>query len=180
MTNRAGCAATETPKDPFDELSRCGSFSVVTCDEDPMSIDIRPFTIAAYDDVLALWQQCDGIGLREGDSRESIQVYLDRNPGMSFVATDEGSVVGAVLCGHDGRRGYIHHLAVHPEQRRRALGRRLVEQCVHALRREGIQRCHLFVLDQNQDGIEFWTAAGWAPRGDIRMFTRNIELHSSD
>jgi putative acetyltransferase len=98
-----------------------------------MNIEIRPFTMVAYDRVLALWQQCEGVGLSEADSRESIQAYLSRNPGMSFIATGDGAVVGAVLCGHDGRRGYIHHLAVHPQSRRRSVGRRLVEQCLRAL-----------------------------------------------
>ena len=88
-----------------------------------MNIAISPFTIELYDSVLALWQKCEGVGLSDADSREGIQSYLDRNPWMSFVATVDGSVVGAILAGHDGRRGYIHHLAVHPDHRRQGLAR---------------------------------------------------------
>jgi N-acetylglutamate synthase len=86
------------------------------------AIEINPFSLDAYDAVLALWRQCEGIGLSQADSRENIQRYLERNPGMSFIATFNGTVVGAVLCGHDGRRGYIHHLAVHPSCRRTKTG----------------------------------------------------------
>ncbi len=131
--------------------------------------------MAAYDVVLALWPQCDGIGLIQADSRESIQRYLERNPGMSFVATSGEAVVGAVLGGNDGRRGYIHHLAVHPNPRRRALGRRLVERCLAALAREGIRKCHLFIMNHNQAGIAFWKSVGWTPRHDIGVMSKKIE-----
>jgi N-acetylglutamate synthase len=140
-----------------------------------MNIEIRPFAIAAYDDVVALWQKCEGIGLSQADSREAIQSYLERNPAMSFVATSDGKVVGAILCGHDGRRGYIHHLAVHPRWRRQSIGRRLVEKCLDALGSAGIQKCHLFTFNQNQDGIAFWKAIGWTPRKDIGVASKNIE-----
>ena len=138
-----------------------------------MKTEILPFTIDAYDRVFALWQQCEGVGLSDADSQASIQAYLVRNPGMSFIATTDGHVVGAVLCGHDGRRGYIHHLAVHPQSRRRSLGRRLVGQCLEALHRTGIQKCHIFIFSQNERGIAFWKSVGWTPRSDIGVFSRN-------
>ena len=75
-----------------------------------MSIIFSQFTIDLYEEVIFLWNQCDGIGLSDADSRGSIKAYLERNPGMSFVASENGNIVGAILCGHDGRRGYIHHL----------------------------------------------------------------------
>jgi putative acetyltransferase len=142
-------------------------------DTGTMNIEICPFTMEAYDRVFALWQQCEGIGLSEADSPASIQAYMDRNPGMSFIATAGGAVVGAVLCGHDGRRGYLHHLAVHPGSRRRSVGRRLVDQCLAALQRAGIRKCHLFVFHQNRDGIAFWTAAGWTVRTDIGVLSKS-------
>ncbi len=140
-----------------------------------MSIEIAPLTIAAYDDVLALWRQCEGIGLSEADSRESIQAYLQRNPGMSFLATADGDLVGAVLCGHDGRRGYVHHLAVHPRFRRRGIGRQLVDQCLRALQQAGIQKCHLFIFNLNRDGIAFWKDVGWTPRSDNSVISKSTE-----
>jgi putative acetyltransferase len=140
-----------------------------------MNIEIHPFTMEAYDRVFALWQQCEGVGLSDADSPSSIQAYLSRNPGMSFIATAGGEVVGAVLCGHDGRRGYIHHLAVHPQSRRRSLGRWLVERCLGALQRAGIQKCHIFIFKQNEAGIAFWKSVGWAPRNDISVISKSIE-----
>ena len=140
-----------------------------------MNTKILPFTMDAYDRVIAVWQQCEGVGLSDADSRASIQAYLIRNPGMSFVAIADGVVVGAVLCGHDGRRGYIHHLAVHPQSRRCSLGRRLVEQCLGALQCAGIQKCHIFIFNQNESGIAFWKSVGWTPRSDIGVISKNIE-----
>ena len=139
-----------------------------------MRIDILQFDIEFYDEVFALWQQCEGLGLSDADSRQNIQSYLDRNPGMSFVALSHGKVVGAVLAGHDGRRGYIHHLAVHPHYRRKGLARQLVERCLAVLADSGIQKCHLFIFNNNTDGIEFWKRIGWIHRSDISVVSKNI------
>lgn len=139
------------------------------------AIAIHPFSLDHYEAVFTLWQECEGIGLSQADSREGIRLYLERNPGMSFVATSSDAVVGAVLGGHDGRRGYIHHLAVHPNHRRRALGRRLVDHCLAALAREGIQKCHLFIMNHNQAGFGFWKSVGWTPRNDISVISKNID-----
>ena len=140
-----------------------------------MNIKIASLTIAAYDDVLALWRQCEGIGLSEADSREDIRAYLQRNPGMSFLATADGAVVGAVLCGHDGRRGYLHHLAVDPRFRRHGIGRQLVDRCLGALQQAGIQKCNLFIFNRNRDGIAFWKDVGWTPRTDISVISKSVE-----
>jgi ribosomal protein S18 acetylase RimI-like enzyme len=139
-----------------------------------MDIEIVPFTMDAYDRVIALWQECEGVGLSHADSREGIAAYLARNPGFSFIAKENGSVVGAVLCGHDGRRGYLNHLAVRAEYRRRTIGRRLVERCLQALRDAGIQKCHLFVFNHNDDGLQFWKSLGWTPRDDLRLVSKSI------
>ncbi len=142
-----------------------------------MSFQIQPLTPAEYDALFALWKRCEGVGLSEADSRANIQRYLRRNPGMSFIAVSDGEVVGGVLGGHDGRRGYIHHLAVHPQARRCSLGRQLVERCLDALRQEGIQKCHLFIFNKNAEGIAFWQAIGWTPRNDIGVISKQIGQH---
>ena len=139
-----------------------------------MEISISQLGIDLYEDVLALWQQCEGVGLSDADSRESIRMYLDRNPGMSFVATADGRAVGAVLAGHDGRRGYIHHLAVHPDWRRQGIARRLVERSLAVLADAGIRKCHLFIFDDNADGIAFWKSLGWTHRSDIGVISKTI------
>ncbi len=139
-----------------------------------MTITISPFTIDLYDQVMELWQQTEGVGLSNADSRDSIQAYLDRNPGMSFIAEVDGKLVGAVLCGHDGRRGYVHHLAVHPDYRRQGIGRRLVDRCLSALQDGGIQKGHLFIFHENVDGISFWEDIGWSKRVNMGVMSKNI------
>ncbi len=137
-----------------------------------MSIVIREMTIQDYDQVLTLWQASEGVGLSDADSEESIACYLERNPDISFVAHDGEHLVGAVLCGHDGRRGYIHHLAVSQSHRRQGLGRALVERCLSALRRDGIDKCHIFVFADNRDTIAFWKSIGWTQRVELIVMSQ--------
>jgi len=141
-----------------------------------MPVEIAAFTIDCYDQVFAIWREAEGVGLHDDcDSRQGIQSYLARNPGLSFIAVAGGAVVGAVLCGHDGRRGYVHHLAVHPGWRRRGVGRKLVDRCLEALRAEGITKCHIFVFRGNVDAMAFWRSVGWTPRSDIGVVSKVIE-----
>jgi putative acetyltransferase len=141
-----------------------------------MRIRISRFTLELYDCVHSLWKQTEGVGLHDDcDSKEGIRTYLERNPGMSFVATADGHVVGAVLAGHDGRRGYIHHLAVHPDYRMKGLGRRLVQSCLDAFRTLGIRKSHIFIFNDNLDGIAFWKSVGWTPRSDISIISKEVE-----
>ena len=137
-----------------------------------MSIVIREMAAQDYDEVLALWRTSEGVGLSDADSEESIARYLDRNPGLSFVARDGEHLVGAILCGHDGRRGYIHHLAVSESHRRQGLGRALMERCLSALRRDGIGKCHIFVFADSQDTIAFWKSIGWTRRVELVMMSQ--------
>jgi ribosomal protein S18 acetylase RimI-like enzyme len=136
---------------------------------------ILPFVIEDYDEVYALWQSCEGVGLSSADSRQSIAAYLLRNPGMSFIMRSVEAVIGAILCGHDGRRGYIHHLAVHENYRRQGLGRRIVKHSLATLQKEGIQKCHMFIFHENQSGVRFWQRCGWTFREDIRVMSSIID-----
>ena len=140
-----------------------------------MSVVIREMSIQDYGEVLALWRVSEGVGLSDADSEESIARYLDRNPGLSFVARDGEHLVGAVLCGHDGRRGYIHHLAVGKSHRRQGLGRALVERCLSALKRDGIGKCHIFVFADKQDTITFWKSIGWTQRVELVMMSQYVQ-----
>jgi ribosomal protein S18 acetylase RimI-like enzyme len=118
-----------------------------------MNINIAPFTMDVYEKVMALWNEAEGVGLSGADSKENIRSYLDRNPTMSLIAEDsQGTLLGAVLCGHDGRRGYIYHLAVHSDHRRRGIGRKLVQECLARLKVAGIQKCHIFIFEDNAGG----------------------------
>ena len=137
-----------------------------------MNVTIRPMTIDDYDQVLTLWTGMEGVGLNESDSREGIKRFLERNQGLSLVAEEKDSIIGAVLCGHDGRRGYLHHLAVAPVCRRQGLGMQLVRVCLDRLRGEGLSRCNVFLLADNPSGRVFWKMAGYKPRPDLQMLQR--------
>ena len=140
-----------------------------------MNITIAEFTIEAFEQVYSLWETCDGIGLSSADSRAGIHRYLERNPGLSLIAYDDQAVVGTILCGHDGRRGYIHHLAVRPDYRCQGIGRLLVDKSIAALQSFGIQKCHLFIFNDNSGGIDFWESIGWTYRRDIGVVSKIIE-----
>ncbi len=133
----------------------------------PGAVTIRPFEITDHAAAVALWKTVEGIGLSESDAPENMAAYLMRNPGMSFVAFREKVLIGAVLCGTDGRRGYLHHLAVHPDHRDQGIGRQLVVHCLEALHRSGLLKCHLFLFRTNRSGRTFWERLGWSVRTDL-------------
>lgn len=128
---------------------------------------LRPMRLADYPGVMALWKKTEGIGLSESDTRPATAAFLRRNPGLSTVAVAGGRVVGAILCGHDGRRGYLHHLAVAPKSRRQGLGRALVGRSLENLRAVGIPKCNLFLFSDNAAGRAFWKRLGWTMRSDL-------------
>ena len=125
------------------------------------NIVTREFSIDDYDGALQVWQRVEGLEVAEGDDREGVAQFLARNPGVSRVAIDESAVVGVAMCGHDGRRGHIYHLAVDPAYRGCGLGKRLVEECLERLRAAGVVRAIILVADNNFGGAEFWKRAGW-------------------
>ena len=135
---------------------------------------LRPMTIADFDAVLRLWQQTEGVGLNESDEREPVASFLARNPDLSQVACDETKIVGAVLCGHDGRRGYLHHLAVARPHRKQGLGKALVNACLDGLARLGIPKCNIFLYADNAEGEAFWKHNGWAKRPDLQVMQKPV------
>lgn len=120
---------------------------------------------------LALWRSMPGIGLSEADEPAALAAFLRRNPGLSFVALDGSELVGTLLCGHDGRRGLIHHLAVAPEQRRRGLGRALLDAALAALQAQGIGKCHLMVFADNTEGLAFWRRQQAVERVELALLS---------
>jgi len=136
-----------------------------------MTIEIRELESTDFDAVTTLWREASGVVVRDVDRREPLTAYLARNPGLSFVALDDGTIVGAVLCGTDGRRGYLQHLAVARSHQRRGIGRELAARCVNALAAQGIDKCHLIVLVDNHRAAAFWTRIGWSDRLDVRLMS---------
>lgn len=142
---------------------------------------IRVMTPEDYADVFALWRECAGMGLRaQDDSEEGIVRYLKRNPTTSFVAFEDGELAGAVLAGHDGRRGYVYHAAVRERFRNRGIARAMLDRVHEALEREGISRLGLLVLNANASGKAFWKKRGWRERADLAYFSRAVRPEADD
>ena len=139
---------------------------------------IRTMTIEDYEQVYALWKKIHGFGLRSiDDSRDGVEKFLKRNPTTSVVATEDGKIVGAILCGHDGRRGCLYHVCVDEAYRRRGIGKAMVVQSMEALKEEGISNVSLIAFTQNDIGNAFWNTIGWTERLDLNYydFTLNEE-----
>jgi len=134
---------------------------------------VVPFETAHVPEVFALWRACEGIGM-QGETEAMVCECLRRSPGMSFVAIRDGRIAGAVLCTSDGRRGYLHHLAVAADARRLGIGRALAEAGAAVMRAQGLPRVHLFVLANNPGGLEFWRSLGWWVREDLVMMSRQL------
>lgn len=135
------------------------------------TIKYREMQIEDYDLIIKLFKETPGITVRDADSLTSTKKYLERNPGLSFIAETENELIGCIMCGHDGRRGYLQHLVVRENFRRRGVGHTLTEKCLKALTEFGIHKSHLFVLADNKEGNTFWKNRGWKLRSDIRMYS---------
>lgn len=132
---------------------------------------IRPMSIDDYDFVINLMKRTSELTFRDADSRESTARYLDRNPNLSFVANVGENIVGCIMSGHDGRRGYLQHLVVHPDHRRRGIANALVENCLSSLEKIGICKSHIDVLKSNEIGSSYWESQGWKLRTDINRYS---------
>jgi N-acetylglutamate synthase len=139
-----------------------------------MDVAFLEMSIVDYEEVMALLHSTEGMGLSSADSRERVEIFLNRNPGMSFIARDAGLLAGAVFCGHDGRAGYIHHLAVRRSHRGKGIGKTLVERCLSTLRTLGMRKCHIFVFDDNAEALRFWEKIGWSRRMELSVYSRDI------
>ena len=142
---------------------------------------IRTMTIDDYERVHALWMTIAGFSIRSiDDSREGVERFLLRNPNTSVVAEEDGRVVGAILCGHDGRRGCMYHVCVAEDVRLRGIGKSMVVYAMEALRKEKINKVSLIAFTKNDIGNAFWKEIGWTRREDLNYYdftlnTANIE-----
>lgn len=137
---------------------------------------IRVMTADDYDSVAKLWTSSSGIGVNPDDSKENISKYLQRNPATSFVAVENGEIVGAILAGHDGYRGFIHHTAVSVSHRGIGIGTKLVNTAVDAIRNEGINKVVLVAFKTNTLGNSFWEKQGFAVREDL--YYRDLRINN--
>lgn len=136
-------------------------------------------TIEDYHKVYELWASTEGMGMRSlDDSYEGIHKFLKRNPATNFIAQIENEVIGVILCGHDGRRGYIYHTAVRAKYRKKGIGRTLVKAVLDALRREEINKVALVAFSSNDLGNKFWESLGFYRRNDLVY--RNITINGDN
>ena len=143
-----------------------------------MGMELRVMVPGDYDKVYALWKSIKGFGIRKiDDSREGVEAFLRRNPTTSVVAEKDGEIIGAILCGHDGRYGYMYHVCVKEEYRRQGIGKDMVVFCMQALRAEHINKIALIAFITNDGGNAFCHQIGWKPRADLNYydFTLNEE-----
>jgi ribosomal protein S18 acetylase RimI-like enzyme len=159
------------PPNTDTQNTLCYFSSAIIDNKDSLMYAIRPMTISDYDAVIELMSATPGVSLRDADSRESTGRYLDRNPGLSFVAEIDDRIVGCVMCGHDGRRGYLQHLLILPGHRRKGIGKALVDRSLTKLEALGIRKSHIDVFKTNKLGASFWQAMGWKLRADINRYS---------
>ncbi len=134
-------------------------------------VSLRTMTPEDYPQVYALWQSIHGFALRSvDDSREGIERFLRRNPSTSVVAVSAGSIVGSILCGHDGRRAGLYHVCVREDFRRRGIGKAMVDFCLEALKAERISKVTLVAFTRNGTGNTFWQGLGWTARPDLNTY----------
>jgi ribosomal protein S18 acetylase RimI-like enzyme len=136
---------------------------------------IRNMVISDYENVYNLWMSCAGMGLNNlDDSKEGIEKFLNRNPETCFVAEIKNKVVGVILVGNDGRRGYIYHTAVDPSFRKQGIASSLVETALNALKKCGINKVALVVFERNQNGNDFWEKLHFTTRNDLIYRNKSI------
>ncbi|MCR4892292.1 MAG: GNAT family N-acetyltransferase [Lachnospiraceae bacterium] len=140
-------------------------------------------TIEDYEEVYALWKSIGGFHMRSiDDSEEGVRRFLTRNPSTSIVAEEDGKLVGAILCGHDGRRATFYHVCVASEYRKRGIGTAMVERAMKELRAEKVSKVALIAFTVNDVGNAFWRGIGWTHRKDLNYydFTLNEENRESE
>lgn len=138
-------------------------------------MNIRVMKSEDYSSVYALWLSCKGMGLNSvDDSRDGIDRFLLRNPETCFVAEENSEIIGAIIAGNDGRRGYIYHTAVSPLCRHKGIGTNLVQKVLNALSELGISKTALMVFDRNEDGNAFWENQGFTVRSDLTYRNKSL------
>lgn len=133
---------------------------------------IQTMTIEDYQGLHDLWMSIHGFAIRSiDDSREGVERFLKRNPTTSVVAkTEDGTIVGGILCGHDGRRGCLYHVCVREDYRRLGIGKAMVVYCMNALKAEEINKVSLIAFTVNDIGNAFWNCIGWTKRQDLNYY----------
>lgn len=143
------------------------------------NVIIRQMGFDDYEEVHGLWMQIHGFGIRSmDDSREGVERFIRRNPSTSMVAVLEGRIIGAILCGHDGRRGCLYHVCVQESYRKHGIGQKMVHACLEALKKEHICKVNLIAFQKNEIGNRFWQGMGWSFREDVNYYEYVLDDHN--
>ena len=136
-----------------------------------LTYTIREMKLEDYEAVDALWMGIKGFGIRSiDDSKEGVARFIKRNPTTSIVAEADGEIVGAILCGHDGRQGCFYHVCVREDLRKHGIGKAMAVAAMKALQEEKINKVCLIAFADNQVGNEFWKSVGWTFRQDMNYY----------
>jgi ribosomal protein S18 acetylase RimI-like enzyme len=100
-------------------------------------------------------------------AKKELKNFLKRNPNTCFIAEENGLIIGDILAGNDGRRGYIYHTCTLENQRQKGIGRKLVDSVITALKNEGIAKVALVVFEKNKNGNGFWEKIGFTVRENL-------------
>ncbi len=139
-----------------------------------MSMDYGIMKIEDYYEMYRLWESIPEMNLNAADERERIDLYLCRNPGQSFVCKADGHIIGTIMCGNDGRRAFIYHLAVSEQYRNRGIARKLVRRALDEQKILEIDKCAVFILDENRGGKEFWMKMGFSAVCEAETMAKRI------
>lgn len=137
-------------------------------------MEIVKFDINDYEKIYSLWSSDPNIGLSSADSKENIGTFLSKNGNTCFLLKEEDIVIGSILCGNDGRRGYIHHLYIDKKYRSKGYGKVLLNKGLESLKEEGIEKCHIFIFCDNITGQSFWNENGFKKRDDLFVYSKKI------
>jgi ribosomal protein S18 acetylase RimI-like enzyme len=131
---------------------------------------IEKYTMKYYDDIITLWEKA-GISVGSTDSEMEIKKMLNMNPNLFLIGKLKGNIIAVVMGGFDGRRGYVHHLAVDPIHQRKGYGKMIMDELINQFRRNGVHKVHLFIEKNNQDVVNFYKNLGWQTRDDLTMMS---------
>jgi len=146
-----------------------------------MKYEIVEMRLDRYDELINFWKSCEGIFISDDDEYDNLEIYLKRNRKSNFIVLHENKIIATIKCSHDGRRGYIHHLAVKKEFRKQGIARELVNKCMEILRKQGINKYRVFVMDSNEEALEFWKHLGFEEQiYNYRTFQMNTAAEKHD
>ena len=132
---------------------------------------IRKMMKEDFEQVHELWMKINGFAIRSiDDSKDGIERFILRNPNTSMVAVEDGQIVGAILCGHDGRRGCLYHVCVSEKYRMHGIGKKMVNFCCEQLKKEKINKVCLNAFVTNIVGNKFWQKMNWNLRDDMYYY----------